>query len=508
MIELSNIDNKKKIRILFIHPNPRPEWTKDKSFIWFPMGLAYVVDAVRRAGYDFHILDFQVNPMSDEELKVFLTKESFDVVGIGALSNSYYIVKPILELVREMLPNALILGGNSVAASKPELFITKTEADVAVVGEGEKTVVELLDRLASGRDLCGVNGIVHFVNGKIINEEKRPPWKNLDDRPFPDWGMFDINAYVESGSKHKNVRLFTYLREHKPFLINTSLGCPFRCTFCYNSLYYENNPLRFHSAEVLVKEIKYLRDKYGINFFIFLDELTWTTPRIAEPLVDVLIEADLNIKYEASVRVGFLNKGDEDFAKKLKKSGCHHLSYSLESGSEKILKIMNKKIKISRFKEQKRILDEVGIISSTSLVLGYPEETVATLKETFDVCYECNIYPSVGFLVPLPGSIIYEQAIKNGWITNEEEYFLGIKDRQFLDINMSEISNKEIMDTVFEGLKKIRDKLKLNITDKQLIFQTIIKKENDLTNEEVGILKDATSADAIESKSGSFLTTG
>ena len=130
---------------------------------------------------------------------------------------------------------------------------------------------------------------------------------------------------------------------------------------------------------------------------------------------------------------------------------------------------MNKHITVEDFITQARILQEAGISTSTSLVLGYPEETLETIQKTFDVCSECEIYPSTGYLLPQPGTPIYDYAVKIGKITNEEEYLLRIGDRQDFHINLTKLKREDIEKAVIENLKKISDKLKLGLQEDKLI---------------------------------------
>ena len=121
------------------------------------------------------------------------------------------------------------------------------------------------------------------------------------------------------------------------------------------------------------------------------------------------------------------------------------------------------------FIKQKKVLDAAGIITWTSLVIGYPEETEETINQTFNLCFENDIYPSAGFLLPQPGTLIYQYALENKLITNEEEYFLDMGDRQDLRINMTKMQQDTLEECVNSNLKKIRDKLDLDLSDEQLL---------------------------------------
>lgn len=173
--------------------------------------------------------------------------------------------------------------------------------------------------------------------------------------------------------------------------------------------------------------------------------------------------------WNADVRANLFTEDDIAILKKFKKAGCIGLGYSLESGSPEILKTMNKKLVVENFIHQKKALDLAGIKTFTSLVLGYPQETLDTLKQTFDICYDLDIYPSVGYLLPQPGTPMYELAKQNRLIIEEEEYLLRLGDRQDLRINLTNIPDDVFQSEVKKHLKKIADKLRLNLSEEKLI---------------------------------------
>ncbi len=456
-------------RVLFVNINTRPDWTRDKTLIYFPIGMAAVMSEAIRAGYDCTLLDLQVDELSEEETRKVLHDGRYDVVAMGTLSTAYNVIKPLINLVKKTLPEAYIVVGNSVASARPDILLQNNPVDFAVVGEGEATFVSILDCLKAGESVENIDGIAYMQEGRLVRNPSRQVERDLDKKFFPLWERFDVEAYIQSATHFNNKRLYGYLKDFRAFQIHTSRGCPYRCTFCFNSLYYKENPFRTNSAEYIIEKMKFLKKTYNINFLFFLDELSFFSVTQALPFVDALLKENLGITFQANVRVGFLKEGDEDFAKKLRDAGCLQLNYSLESGSPKILGAMNKNIAPNDFIVQKRILDTAGIISNTSLVLGYPEENEETLKETFDVCYDADIFPGVGFLVPLPGTAMYNYALESGYITNEEQYLLNIGERQYLNLNMTGLTREQLMEETLYHLIKIRDKLGLELDDNQLI---------------------------------------
>ena len=181
----------------------------------------------------------------------------------------------------------------------------------------------------------------------------------------------------------------------------------------------------------------------------FWDDLSFASLPQAERFADAIIESGLKFFWSAAVRVDLFGNPKHDFgrrllvAEKFKEAGCLSLGFSLESANKEILEMMNKKIEAQYFLNQVEVLNQVGITSMISVVFGYPIETRDTINETFDMCKSAGIYPSMGYLLPLPSTGMYDYALKNGYITNEDKYLDLITERQDLCLNMTKMSDDE-----------------------------------------------------------------
>ena len=153
----------------------------------------------------------------------------------------------------------------------------------------------------------------------------------------------------------------------------------------------------------------------------------------------------------------------------MKESGCYQCGFSLESGNKEILEMMNKKIDVDAFYTTVYVLREAGIIVDTSVIFGYPIETQETIKETFDQCFKAGIYPSIGFLLPLPYTVMYDYAKANGFITDEDKYLESITERQDICVNMTKMSNETIMGEIKIGAERLNDLLKVGLKKGGLI---------------------------------------
>ena len=475
------------MKILFINPSLRLEAPNK----YLPVGLGAVMTYVDRMGdYQIELLDIDINAYDDDTVEKIVSESDHDVFLSGSIVTHYKWMKWLTRIIRKYHPTKKIIIGNSVAGSVPELFLTHSCADVAVVGEGEVTTLEVLNAYRDDRSLEGIPGIVYRdpVRG-ITKSPIRTAKKHIDDYPFIDWSFFDTDQYF---IKSKGSALGTnpaFEGELRVMPISTARGCVFRCTFCH--FVFLDDPYRYRSPENILLEIRQNQDLYGANFFAFWDDLSFGSLRQTERLMDAIIESGLTFSWTAAVRVDLLGNPKYPYerrlslAKKMKDAGCVNLGFSLESGSQEVLDLMEKRINPEYFIDQIEILDKVGIASSTSVVFGYPNETLKTIDETFQMALRSGVYPSMGYLLPLPRTKMYEYARGNHLIADENKFLDSITERQDLCINMTQLETDEILGAIEQGAATLNEAFKLGLDGKSLIktggyrkHSTKNKKEN------------------------------
>jgi radical SAM superfamily enzyme YgiQ (UPF0313 family) len=482
------------MKILFINPSLRPK----SSHRYIPVGLGYVVTAVKEAGIAFDLLDVDAADYTDSYVEDFLGKRQYDVIAVGSIVTHYKWIKWLTHTAKRQNPHCTIVVGNSVGSSMPEILFAHTPTDIVVLGEGDITIVEVLKALDQGRALGemveppkpiphengdlpptyagkGIPGIIFRDRmGRLVNNGRRQAAKKVDDLPWPDWDLFDVETYIRRGREtaHETVRYYAP-EEAVVFPVNTARGCVFKCTFCHYVFW--NDPYRHRSAASIVGEIRRNQRKYGANYIHFWDELSFHKIGPAEKVLDALIEADLGVHWTAAVRSDLLGRPEikpEDrrrVAQKFVDAGCLVLGYSLESGDDEILEAMNKRVNADYFREQVKTLREAGLVSSTSLVFGYPQETPETIATTMRLCEELNVYPSAGFLLPFPATGMWKHAIDHGVIKDAEKFLVEMTERQDLVVNLTQMTDDVFMKTVNDGLQHLNEKFGNNLAPDKLI---------------------------------------
>ena len=455
-------------KILFVNPSLR----LNSPTKFLPVGIASVMTYLDHHNIDFDFLDIDINELEDDQIEAYLENNRYDIVLSGSIVTHYKWMKWLTNTVRKYNKNSIIIIGNSVAGSIPKLFLEHSSADIAILGEGEITCLEVIKYIITGNDGWDkIDGLAYKDrNGRVVINNNRKGHKKLDDFPMINWDKFDTEKYFQ-----KSYAAAKAIDDQKVRVmpVVTARGCAFRCTFCH--FVFWNDPYRYRSPGNILAEIKRNIDVYGCNYISFWDDLSFASLAQAERFADAILASGLKFNWSAAVRVDLFGNPKHDLhrrldvARKFKASGCQSLGFSLESANSEILKMMNKRIEGQYFIDQVELLDQVGITSMISVVFGYPIETRETIAETFDMCLKAKVYPSIGYLLPLPATGMYDHALKHGFIKNEDKYLDSITERQDLCLNMTKMGDDEVKNLIAEGAEKLNTELKIGLASSKLL---------------------------------------
>lgn len=458
----SNPKNRK--RILFINPNPRPG---DRQK-YHPTGLAGVMTAVQKAGFVFELFDMDAYGFTTTHLKQLLLENHYDIFAFGCTLGGFRQIGEISQTIRDANPLGVIIVGNSAATLAPELLLTRLPVDIAVLGEGEATTVELLQALDQHQPYHKIRGIAYVDDwGQVKKTSPRPPIADLDLLGFPRWDLFDMKPYSSTSGQDG--------RDGSPskimFPINTSRGCIYKCTHCYHV--FKGQPFRRCSEESISAEFRRLCERFGATDVIFWDDLTLPTIKSVRQRVSNLEKHPFHINWQAASRGDLFKMEDVPLIERMSDTGCRQMYFSTDSANPAILRAMNKKIEIQRLVEHAQALVEGGITPRTGVTFGYPQETLESIRATFDLCREINVFPSVSFLQPLPGTRVYKGAVVQGYIQDEFDYLMQLGDSREMCINLTGIPTKEFISAVGEGLNFLAGRMGLSFEDpfKPDVFQ-------------------------------------
>jgi radical SAM superfamily enzyme YgiQ (UPF0313 family) len=418
-----------------------------------PLGSLSVIRALQKAGHDtveFYDID-GLRPQYDEVIDHIRASRP-DILGISAVvSTAYQFTKRLSLDVKRLLPDTMIVLGGNLAASA-EIVLRKTGVDFCVLGEGERIIVNFMKTFQSATkksDFSAVGGLIYYDDEHLVNTgyEDPIPKEELYDI---DWNVLEryskIDNFIMPATESRLVqatfsndpRSYQPHREGKAIgTLVASKGCVARCTFCHRW----DKGIRYIPVPVLMDRLRYLVERYNVGFVTWGDENFGTDHRWLIEFCRQIKEFDVLWRV-SGMRVNCISP---EILRMMKDAGCSAVYFGMETGSPKILQIMEKNVKIEHnFNAIKWTLEE-GLDTTIQLVLGMPGETLETVQETAEfVAYASRLKQdknpmdvSINFAQALPGTPLYEFARMRGLIgqtiDGEEQYLLDISDRDASD---------------------------------------------------------------------------
>jgi len=385
------------------------------------VGIVYIATVLRENGHDCLVYngDFTTDTLKGEEglsincknyldnmayerspawgdFAEVLMKYNPDYVGISMHTPKYRSAVQIAKIVKNYNSDIPVLVGGLHPTIDPIETLKESFFDVAVVGEGEETIVELVKVMETGGELSSVKGICYKENGSLIENSPRLLIEDVDVIPFPDFTL--CHRFEEYPSEYFN-------------RILTSRGCPFNCIYCMSSKLW-GRKVRFRSPEKVFEEIKYRYQKFGVRSFKFNDD-TFTLNRVRlEKLCTMIINEKMKIKWECDTRADTLN---EEVLTIMKSAGCFQLNIGVESGSEKVLNFIKKGESLEAIKKAFILAKKVKIKALAYFMMGFPIETKEDILRSIEIMKE--IRPDGvcwSLFTPYPGSEIYKHLKQNG----------------------------------------------------------------------------------------------
>lgn len=391
-----------KLKTLLVYPRFGWEW--DIMHPDIPLGVAYVAGMLREHGKEVQVHDLSFDKSLDSFKEVILQYKP-DIIGIEVLSVNVENTFKLAKIIKEIDDKIIVAVGGPHPSFMPDEMLANKNIDIAVKGEGEITFLELLEKFESSEPIDSVNGIAFKKNGKIKLNPGREPMQDLDKLPFPARDLLPYKLYFQQPTIEP--------MQSPGVNIVTSRGCPFDCNFCQPiSKNIFGLKHRRRSANNIIKELAMLKKEYNLRSFTIVDDLFVMDEEYIITFCRKLLESNLNLKWRCNSRVNTIN------AKKLKwmkKSGCIAIIFGVESGSQRMLDLMNKKIKVGQIKTAFKLCKEAEISAMANILMGYPGETTESLKDTVKIIKE--IQPemlSVNIASPMPGTRLYDTVKAEG----------------------------------------------------------------------------------------------
>jgi radical SAM superfamily enzyme YgiQ (UPF0313 family) len=373
-----------------------------------PLGLLYVAAVVERLGHEVVAVDCDAEDDHLKRVRAVCEALQPDMVGFYAFTWNYRGAARLATLVKSICPQAMTVLGGPNATSFPEQSLRFGDFDVAVMGEGEETVKELLDAVGGDRPLHGIAGIAFKEGEKVVQNPPREFIGDLDAVPFPARRLVPMDRYHD-----------VFTRERKFATMIATRGCPFQCTFC-NREARLGRLLRARSPENVVEEIGRVKEAYGIREFMFFDDNFILDKEWAHGFCRALDKSGFDVLWEIRTRVDTV---DEDVLKALRDAGCYRIRFGFEAGDDAILRNLKKGITVDQSLECARLCHKTGIEMFGYFILGAPGETEETMLKTIDLAVRIDPrFALFSKFVPYPRTEAFDWAASSGYI--ERDYWI------------------------------------------------------------------------------------
>jgi radical SAM superfamily enzyme YgiQ (UPF0313 family) len=409
------------------HPDP-----------YFPLGIGYIAAVLERAGHDVKIWNADVttgitsgvmpdevtmlgerqqryemymaalaNPKHAVWLEMQEILESFDpeIVGLSVLTPEVGAAHKLSTLIKEEKRDRTVIWGGHHVTFLPDDVLGYGPVDVVVRGEGENTMLELVSAIAGGRGGWSAIAGISYKEGSVIRHNPdRELIKDLDSLPFP---AHHLSLFPDAYKRMERIGMMT------------NRGCPFRCGYC-SSPAFTKKTVRFRSFNNVLEEIRYITSYYNKNIVSMLDDNFTINKKNVIDLCEHLIDADIKVSWDTMTRADILT---EDVVMLLKRAGCCGIAIGIESGSERVLEMIKKGVRLDKVVDAYELLYRYDIPSGANFIIGFPEETREDIMKTFEVMKKIKtVNINFNIFEPIPGSPLLEDCNRMGLIPKDVDW--------------------------------------------------------------------------------------
>lgn len=395
------------MRVLLVQPVIVIDQTNPKKYIFtpgdeLPLNVLCLATFLREKGYDARVLDLRAVSNPWTSLRDSINEFCPRIVGITACSCEEIGASQVASHVKALDPSILTVFGGIQASAEPIAMMSKyPQFDLLAVGEGEFTLLEIIEQVEAQRTPEAISGTVSRVNGDLKLNPPRPMADSIDVFPIPDRSLIDIHRYFPNP--------ITYNYKTLPTTgIIASRGCPYKCMHCSKGVW--GNTVRFRSARSVFEEIVSCIELFGIRDFRFYDDVMTLHEGPLDELCQLLIDSRIEINFNCYSRIDQISR---ERLKLMKLAGCYHIKYGVESSSDRAIALSNRNTTHEHARKAIAMTKDVGILVKATFMMGMPGETESDFNRT--IAFARSLEPdlaSFGLFTLFPGSNFYKRIVQ------------------------------------------------------------------------------------------------
>lgn len=424
----------------------------------FPMGFGALAAILKRDGHEITLWNQDMHHYPDDQLRVYLDENKFDVVVFSLIAGYYQYqkMKSLSKAINNSKNRPFYIMGGYGPTPEPEFFLKKSGCDVVCMGEGEITISKLMDAIGNKTPLKNVPGIAWIENGKLMKTDRAPLVHDLDSLPPIPYEIFPMHYY-------RMLRMPKVKATDFVFPLMSARGCSFKCTFCYRM----DPGYRMRTPGPLLDEVERLYKDYGVTYIAFQDDLLMSSVEHTEAVCLEFLKRKLPVRWNCC---GRLNYCSEELLQLMKDAGCTFINYGIESMDQKVLNNMKKGLRPEMIVQGIEDTLKVGISPGLNFIFGNKGDNKETIKKAVDFMVKYDDFAAkrtIRPVTPYPGSPLYYDAIKLGLLDkdNPAEDFYERKhlNSDLIACNFTELSDEEF----YECLRWANSTLMKNYFDRQ-----------------------------------------
>lgn len=385
------------MKVLLTHSYFLEEDDKEAKIMkpYAPLGLLYISAYLKENNLKNTVFDSTFS--SFKKQLTFIEENKPKIVAIYTnLMTKINVIKLVKELKSKTNYGnpKVILGGPDITYNIENYL--KTGADFLVIGEGEQTSLELYQAILNNTDFSNIDGIAYSQNGKVIKTSERTKMKSLADLPLPNRNAIDFQPYLDTWKKyHKNSSM----------TVSTQRGCPYTCKWCSTAVYGQS--YRRRPAKMVVNELKMLKETYNPDAIWFVDDVFTVSHKWIREFHEEMKRVQFSIPFECITRAERLN---DEILDLLEEIGCFRIWIGAESGSQKIIDAMDRRVDVDVVKQAIQKTNKKGIESGTFIMVGYPGEDQTDIEKTIQYLKDANpTQYTITVAYPIKGTSLYNE---------------------------------------------------------------------------------------------------
>jgi len=457
---------------------------EERPYLEIPLGLLSIGSFLENKKYDVKIV--KINMGNPDKINKYLDK-GVACVGFGVRTDQVEVALIVSKHIKRINKDIKIIWGGVHVNLYPKQVLENDNIDIVVYGDGEYTLFEVAKAISKNKTLRKIAGCGYKEKNKLFFNEKRG-FTNISKLPKIDYSIIEeLETYIED-SKSADA-----IMKNTAFLpILSGVGCPFNCSFCYNTT--QRGRMFKRDVNVMLDEISELQKRYNLNFFRIRDELFFYDKNKAEEFIKEKKKRGLKFMWDSSFHVNLLKNDiiySDEFISDLKKEGFVYTGVGVESGSIEQLKRYRKNITPWEVVKVAKRLSKLKLLSTYAFMVGAPYETYNDIIDTVRLIYKIkSIAPDYVYVTgplslfrPYPGADLYQEAIKMGYKEKEKledwknlSKFTGYstyKDFPYLKTDLSKIYNVFYYLKLIKGLFNVKNKNVLNLLRKEIIYKIL-----------------------------------